>query len=321
MKHNRKLAPSLELWLQDYNTLLQTLEKNGFKQTPTNAREGLATLTRKMVTERPEIAWVQDDLVEGELFNVPIRIYHPSPKTDLPILVYFHGGGGMAGSITVYDPICRKLSLATDHIVISVDYRLAPECPYPCGLTDALAVVKNLWTTLNRRGLNYVKRLSIGGDSGGGALCASVAHTTQHDNNITIDKQILIYPSLDYTMATASIDENKTGFLLHKEKIQWFFDNYFQNNEDRKTVSPLFMEFTANLPESLVMTAEFCPLRDEGLAYVKKLQQAQVPTQHHHYENMVHAFLNLENLVKEQCDTFYRKAGAFLNDSSPPHSP
>lgn len=288
------------------------MHENGFKQTPTNAREGLATLTKGLVTERPEVPWTQDDLVKGAVFNVPVRLYHPDPESHLPVLVYFHGGGHMAGSITVYDSICRKLAIASEHLVVSVDYRLAPECPYPFGLIDGLTVVKNVWTTLNQRNLNYTRQLSIGGDSGGGALCASVAHITQHDTEVDITRQMLVYPSLDYTMSMKSMDENGTGYLLHKDKIEWFFENYFQHNEDRKKASPLFMEVTKNLPQSMIITTEFCPLRDEGIVYVKKLEDSGVSTNHLHFDDMTHAFINMENLVKEQCNTFYREAGAFL---------
>ena len=116
----RQLSSKLENWLKEYNKLLKDLEESGFKQTPTNAREGLANLTESLVTEKPVIKWIQDDLVESEVFNVPVRIYHPQPESHLPVLLFFHGGGHMSGSITVYDPICRKFALATNHVVVSL---------------------------------------------------------------------------------------------------------------------------------------------------------------------------------------------------------
>lgn len=313
MKQTRTLDPSLKTWLHGYNLHLENLLAKGFKQTPTNAREGLAILTSSMVTDRPEISWVQDDLVDGEQFKVPIRIYHPAPDTARPLLIYFHGGGGMAGSITVYDAICRKLAVTSNHIVISVDYRLAPECPYPCGVEDGISVVKNIWDVLKNRGLRYRQQLSMGGDSGGGALCATVTHTLQHAREVDITKQLLIYPGLDYTLEHQSMEENGTGYLLHKEKIEWFYENYFQSGENRRKVSPLHMEFSPALPESMVVTAEFCPLRDEGYRYVEKLKSSGVTTYHLHFDDMIHAFINLESLVKEQCNRFYKKAGEFLN--------
>jgi acetyl esterase len=309
----RRVSPKLQGWLDHYNRLVEELLQKGFKQTPANAREGLAYLTRELVTDIPEISWVQDDLVNAPDYAIPVRIYYPAPDAGLPVLVYYHGGGHMAGSVTVYDPICRKIARAAEHIVVSVDYRLAPEYPYPLGVNDAYNVVKNIWTTLDGQGLNYQRRLSVAGDSGGGALCATVSHISQYDAGIDITRQAMIYPSLDYTLNSDSIEENAKGYLLEKEKIIWYFDNYFQKGGNRKSASPLFMEFTNQLPETLVITAEFCPLRDEGVAYVEKVKSTGLYVEHLHFDDMIHAFMNLENLVKEECETVYRKIGEFLN--------
>ncbi|KII75656.1 alpha/beta hydrolase [Vibrio renipiscarius] len=311
----RQVSPKLQTWLENFNIAVGQLIENGFKPTATNAREGLANLTKGLVTDIPAVAWVQDDLVAGEAYNVPVRIYHPGPETALPVLVYYHGGGHMAGSVTVYDPICRKLALATKHIVVAVDYRLAPECPYPAGIVDAYTVVSNLWATLDGRELKYLPTLSIAGDSGGGALVASVSAQAQFDENVSITKQVMLYPSLDYTMDSASMEENATGYLLQKGKIAWYFDNYFHNNEDRREASPLYQPMTAQLPATLMMTAEFCPLRDEGIAYAEMAQSAGAHVEHYHFNDMIHTFLNMEDLVKEECDTVYQKISAFLNSA------
>jgi acetyl esterase/lipase len=308
-----QLSQKIEEWLGTYNEFLKKLRQDGFVQTSTNAREGLANLTSSLVSKKPAIPWIQDDLVAGEEFDVPIRLYHPDPSKTLPVLLYFHGGGHMAGSITVYDSICRKLALQSSHIVISADYRLAPECPYPAGITDALTVCRNFWEVLNKRGVDYQPGLSIAGDSAGGAICATVASTLQHIEKVHIDKQILIYPSLDYTMNSQSLIDNGKGFLLEKDKIEWYFANYFQNGEDRRQASPLYMEFSANLPKSLVITAEFCPLRDEGFAYVKKLKNAGVVCKHVHFDDMIHAFMNMEDIAEDQCRKLYENAVSFLN--------
>ena len=309
----RQISPKLQEWLYNYNRFVKELLERGFVQTPKIAREGLANLTREFVTDSPEISWVQDDLVNAPDYAIPVRIYHPMPDAGLPVLVYYHGGGHMAGSVSVYDPICRKIAHAAEHIVVSVEYRLSPEYPYPCGVNDAYNVIKNVWTTLDGRGLNYKRRLSIAGDSGGGALCATVSHMSQHDPGIDIWRQAMIYPSLDYTLNSKSVEENGKGYLLQKENILWYFDNYFQKGEDRKSASPLYMEFTKKLPATLVITAGFCPLRDEGVAYVEKMKSTGLYVEHLHFDNMIHAFMNLENLVKDECETVYRKIGEFLN--------
>ncbi|MGF1696347.1 alpha/beta hydrolase [Vibrio lamellibrachiae] len=308
----RKVSQKLAPWLDNFNQLVVKLVEGGFKPTATNAREGLANLTKGLVTNIPEIEWVQDDLVAGDDYDVPVRIYHPAPKESLPVIVYYHGGGHMAGSVTVYDPICRKLANATRHIVVSVDYRLAPECPYPAGVNDAYSAVKNVWNTLESRSLKYTKQLSAVGDSGGGALVASVSRKAQFDDSVSIYKQAMIYPSLDYTMDSESIEQNATGYLLQKGKIAWYFDNYFKRNEDRHAVSPLFGEFTNQLPETLMITAEFCPLRDEGTRYYEQVKAVGVNAEHIHFDDMIHTFMNMEDLVEEECAQVYAKIAQFL---------
>lgn len=305
-------SPELEGWLEDYNRMLQALLKSGFQLTPTHARKALAALTRSLVTERPPVAWIGDDQVEGANHSIPVRIYHPEPHARRPVLIYIHGGGHVAGSVDVYDPICRKLAKGASHIVISVDYRLAPEHPYPAGSQDIDAVVERLWPTLDRNGLMYQKQLSIAGDSAGGALCATLAHKTQHPSGPKIRRQVLIYPSLDYTMARPSITLNGSGYLLEANRMEWYFDQYFQHHENRTAASPLHMEVSAHLPETLVITAEFCPLRDEGAAYVAQLRAQGVEARRLHFEDMIHAFLNMEDLTQKACDKAYNAIGEFL---------
>lgn len=309
----RNVSEKLKPWLENFNQQVTILVENGFKPTATNAREGLANLTKGLVTDIPDIAWVADDLVMNEQYNVPVRIYHPAPEQKLPVIVYFHGGGHMAGSITVYDPICRKLANATQHIVVSVDYRLAPECRYPAGVNDGYAVVQNIWATLDLREINYLKVLSVVGDSGGGALVASVACRAQFDESVTIKKQVMIYPSLDYTMDSPSMEQNGVGYLLQKGKIGWYFDNYFSATDDRVKASPLYGDITKALPETLVFTAEFCPLRDEGQSYCQKVNEAGGKAELIHFDDMIHTFMNMEDLVKEECEQVYRLIGEFLN--------
>ena len=307
------VSPLLIHWLEQYNLSRQAMLRAGFKASPINAREGLAGLTFGLVTDRPQVSWVQDALVMATPYNVPVRIYHPDYGRSLPVLIFFHGGGHMAGSVSVYDAIGRKLALASRHIVVSAEYRLAPECPYPAAVIDACNVVQNVYAALDGRGLAYDASLSMAGDSGGGALCATVAHLAQHNAGLDIRHQVLIYPSLDYTMQWPSIEENGSGYLLEKDKILWYFENYFQNGENRKAASPLHMEFTPQLPETLVLTAGFCPLRDEGMAYAEKVRATGVHAEHLHFDEMIHAFLNMEDLVKQACQAAYRRIGEFLN--------
>jgi len=130
-KAMRRLSAKLEPWLKHYYQLVEAQLEKGVVLSPALAREGLATLTAGLVTDSPELPQVYDERVQGSHGPVPVRVYHPDPGARLPVLVYCHGGGHMAGSISVYDPICRKLARASRHIVVCVEYRLAPEHPYP----------------------------------------------------------------------------------------------------------------------------------------------------------------------------------------------
>jgi acetyl esterase len=306
------LRPELATWLRGFNEVLAELEREGFVDTPETAREGLARLTAGLISDSPDLARVTDTFADGPADVIPLRIYQPEPDLPGPLLVYLHGGGHMAGSVEVYDPICRKLALATRRIVVSVDYRLAPEHPYPAGLDDAEATLRQVFGLLDTLGIDFQRRLALGGDSGGGAMTATLAHRLQGDPDINIEHQLLIYPSLDYTMRHASIEENGRGYLLPSNKINWYFDQYFQGDENRKAVSPLHMEFTSDLPATLLVTAGYDPLRDEGFAYLKRLAEAGVVHQHLHFDDQMHAFLNMEDVTAEACREFYRVAGEFL---------
>ncbi|WP_311568015.1 alpha/beta hydrolase [Photobacterium arenosum] len=310
-----KLDNGLKIWLDAYNQGLAQLMQSGYVATVEAVRDGLSTLTATCVTDSPHIARVLDTCVTEHTQVVPVRIYHPAPDRPLPVIVFLHGGGHMAGSVAVYDAICRKLSKATQHIVVSVDYRLAPEWPYPNGLSDARIVVGQLWPLLEQHQLAYLPTLSLVGDSGGGAMAATLSADYQDYPNVSIDNQVLIYPSLDYTMSQPSVTANGKGLFLQQDKMQWYFDHYFQHGEDRQAASPLFMAKSAQLPRTLMITAEFCPLRDEGVAYVQQLSALGIPTEHFHLDDMIHAYLNLESLVPIQCRATYQKIADFLTTS------
>ncbi|WP_318412748.1 alpha/beta hydrolase [Photobacterium leiognathi] len=305
----RQLTASLEQWLKTFNLLMDGVIASGMPLTVATAREGLATITRELVTDIPDIALVKDTVIAE---RIPVRIYHPQPEQALPVLLFFHGGGHMAGSVDVYDPICRKLALHSEHIVVSVEYRLAPEHPYPAAIDDGYLVLQSLLQALVRSELNFIPQLSIAGDSAGGALCATLARMAQFDDGIEIAKQVLIYPSLDYTLSFPSVNQNGVGYLLQQSRMDWYFSNYFQHNEDRRQASPVWGPYSMALPETLMITAEFCPLKDEGKAYVEALRKQEVNVEHVHFEQMIHAFLNMENITKKECEQAYQAIATFL---------
>ena len=305
---------SLRLFLAEVREAKRRKLKSGYRHTPTNAREALEVMTRAFVTRIPAIPLVRDELVPSLDYAVPIRLYHPAPGEALPVALFVHGGGHVSGSVSLYDPIARKLAQASRWLVVSVEYRLAPECPYPSALRDLIAAIKGVFPLLAslEPPVPFVPRLALIGDSGGGALCASAAHLCQFDPGVAIERLALIYPSLDYTLSQPSVTELGEGLLLERQRILWLFDCYFRHAENRRDLSPLFMPLTAGFPPTLVATAEFCPLRDEGIAYVRRLREAQIPCTHLAYDGLVHAFLNLEDLVPDPCTDLYHRIGTFL---------
>jgi acetyl esterase/lipase len=302
----------MRTWLDGFNERRRALLSSGARLTTTTAREALESLTRRFVTQVPEIPFVRDDLIPGADYQVPVRIYHPQPGGALPVAIFVHGGGHVSGSASLYDPIARKLALAAEHVLVSVDYRLAPECPYPAALKDVLAGVKGIYSLLDNLALSHRRRLALIGDSGGGALCATIAHRCQFDPGVALERQVLIYPSLDYTLSMPSVAENGEGYLLERDRILWMFECYFQGAEDRRDHSPLYMPITARYPATSIMTAEYCPLRDEGVAYAQRLRDAGIACQQTTFGGMVHAFLNLEDLAPEPCAELYQRVHRFL---------
>jgi acetyl esterase len=305
-----QLRPQLAGWLDNYN-----IKMGRFAAAPTPAavRDGLTRLSRNMLSDIPPLALIADAAINGMDGPVPVRIYHPDPGETLPVLVYLHGGGHISGSLAVFDPICRKIALATRRQVISVDYRLAPEHPYPAALDDATVVLARYSEVLLGLGLNHVADLALAGDSAGGALAATLVHRGQAG---AVRHLVLIYPLLDYTLSQPSVELFSQGYLLEKERILWAIDHYFQGNEDRHAASPLFMDIPPSFPRTFIATAGCCPLRDEARCYGERLRAHGVEVVRQHYPSMVHAFLHLEKLIAADCRQLYATLSRFLQ--SPP---
>ncbi len=308
------IKDELVQFLHEFHDLkVPALKAAGYKLTQLNARESYAALNYIMLKEKLEVAQVYDELVPSPEYFVPVRIYNPNPEEALPVLMHFHGGGFVAGGVAVYDPVCRKLAMRTNHIVVSVDYRLAPENPYPCPFIDCYNATKNVWTALDARKIKYTKELSMTGDSAGGAICAYISERAQFDVSLNIKSQVLLYPCVDFTLQSESIERYGDRHFLTFEKLSFYYDCLFRNNENRYDASPLFGKFTKNLPATLVITAGFDPLVDEGKQYAEKAKLAGAISEYICVENMIHPFMNLEALTKEECEFVYAKMNTFLN--------
>lgn len=239
----------------------------------------------------PDVHEVMDMEAAGPEGPVPVRIYWPrESEGPLPALVWYHGGGWTIGSIEGADATCRRLATMADCIVINVEYRLAPEHPFPAGLNDAYAIA--VWAVQNASRMNIDPgRVAVGGDSGGGNLAASVCQLLRDRGGPTLAHQLLVYPVTDAACDTKSYQEN-APYVLTPELMGWFFNNYCPPGVDRLQpgVSPLRAESLSGLPSATIVTAEYDPLRDEGMAYADALAAAGVPVQAKCYEGQIHTF-------------------------------
>lgn len=272
------------------------------------AREAIVALFAPKGAREP-VKSVEDRVINAGGAKLPVRIYTPEGRGPLPILVYFHGGGWVIGNCETHDTPCRSLANGAGCVVISVDYRMAPEYKFPTAAEDCYAATK--WAALNAAAFGGdPKRIAVGGDSAGGNLAAAVAQMAKDRGAPPLVYQLLIYPVTNYAFDTASYKANAEGYLLTQDSMRWFWNHYLQNDNDGQNpyASPLRGQRLSNLPPALVITAEYDPLRDEGAAYAAKLREAGVPVVHADYKGMIHGFFSLADIlaqgkqaVKETC--------------------
>ncbi len=320
------VSENLSPLLKQVNAGIEQAKASGDAFNPSIIRQNLENLSAYMIPG-PKIPLIKNSVINAHGQEIAVRIYHPEPEKSLPVLLHFHGGGHMCGSIELYDPISRELSVAANAIVICIDYRLAPEHPYPCGLDDCQYLLENYQELL--KGYRFTEKLYIAGDSAGGAICTTLVMNNIDNPKVNIDKQLLIYPSVDYTMSCPSLIENGQGFLLEADKIRWYFEQYFNvenidlsddNNSSAaaliKKASPLLGRFDSRMPKTLVITAGCDPLRDEGTLYAEKAEQAGVTVEHYQFDELIHAYMLLSKLIPEQYQQTYMIINKFVNSDS-----
>ncbi|MFM2234734.1 MAG: hypothetical protein RL296_393 [Actinomycetota bacterium] len=230
--------------------------------------------------------------------SIPCRLYRPSAKTDLGLLVFFHGGGWVIGDLNSHDGVCRSLANKSGHAVLSVDYRLAPEHKFPAAFDDCAAAVK--WAFENAKALGVDNsRMAVGGDSAGGNLAAAVALAEV----VPLKFQMLIYPAVDMRMESPSISENANAPILTKAVMAWFVAHYMSRDADRANInaSPMLAsdDLLKRMPPAIVITAQYDPLRDEGEAYGKRLVENGVSTTITRYNGAFHGFFNMITILDD----------------------
>ena len=234
---------------------------------------------------------VEERLIPAPGRDIPIRIYAPDDAGALPVVLFFHGGGWVMGSLDTHDDACRHLSRQSGCLVVSVDYRLAPEHKFPAAVEDAIAALD--WVAANAGALGCdAGRLAVAGDSAGGNLAAVLAQVAHQRRAPPIAFQLLIYPVTTMDFSAASYREHGEGYLLTAEGMAWFRDHYLNHPGDGESplASPLNAADLSGLPPAFIVTAQYDPLRDEGEAYGRRLQAAGVPAVVSRYDGAIHGF-------------------------------
>jgi acetyl esterase len=242
-----------------------------------------------------ELASVEDRRIPGPDGEIPVRISTPlDAGAESAVVVYFHGGGWVVGDLDTHDRTTQRLAQAVGAVVVSVDYRLAPEHRFPAAADDAYAAVE--WAAAEYQ----PTRLVVAGDSAGGNLAAVVSLMARDRRGPSIDHQLLVYPVTDHAMDTESYDVNGTDYFLTRTKMAWFWDQYL-GDDDRSQpyCSPLRAGDLSGLPAATVITGEFDPLRDEGEAYAARLRASGVPTEAMRAEGLFHGFFGLDELLPD----------------------
>jgi acetyl esterase len=267
------------------------------------ARRGIDDETLEVFGPVDDVG-VEDRELPGGL---RVRVYLPGADGPLPALVYFHGGGWVVGSIASHDPVCRRLASRTPAVVVSVDYRLAPEHPFPAGLEDAWAATE--WVASHASELG-ADRIAVGGDSAGGNLAAVVALRAR-DRGLPLALQVLIYPVIDADLDSPGYREHGKGLNLTRAKMAWYWERYLRGSDAfAPEASPLRAPDLSGVAPALVQTAEYDPLAYEGEAYAAALEAAGVPVALTRYDGQIHGFTRLAALCPRAFDALDEIADA-----------
>jgi acetyl esterase len=245
---------------------------------------------------------------------VAVRHYRPegaTPGAALPALLYFHGGGWVIGDLDTHDVVCRMLAAGAGCTVFSVEYRKAPEAPFPAAVDDCFAATEYIASNASALGVDRT-RIAVGGDSAGGNLAAVTAILARDRGGPALSFQLLIYPATDQRMGFPSIERNGKGYLLTKEAMHYFRRHYLPRTEDWSDwrASPLLAETLSGLPPALVVTAGYDPLVDEGRAYAERLVRDGVPTEYCDYPDMMHGFITMGRVLDTATAALNHCAGA-----------
>lgn len=283
-----------------------------YNLTPAEAR-AIRKVPKWESTQAPLLASITDrKITVRDGAKIDVRIYKPIFDKILPVIVYYHGGGWVFGNLDSSDAGCQLLAEKTEAIVVSVDYRLAPEYPFPIPLHDAYDSLVWVYENILQFG-GDATRLSVAGDSAGGNLATVVAYLAATLNGPAIQAQALIYPVVNIDFTTASYSAYGEHYGLDKQGMQWFAGHYTdgQNYKD-PLVSPLQIEDVSVLPKTIIIAAEADVLYDEGLAYAQKLADAGVTVEHINMTGLIHSYFSKMNFFEEATIQTAEKIACFM---------
>jgi len=267
----------------------------------------------KLVGGTPEpLRSIENLAIEGPDGPIPIRVYTPDVPAPRPAMVYFHGGGWVVCDLDTHHVVCSAIARRAGAVVVAVDYRLAPEHKFPAAVVDCYAATAWVAANAGRLGVD-AHRIAVGGDSAGGNLGAVISLWSRDEGGPAIALQVMVYPVTDLSsFETPSYQEFATGYSLTKPEMEWFRDNYLPSAEDGRNphASPLLAADLAGLPPALIITAECDPLRDEGEAYAKRLDEANVAITCTRYDGMIHPFFSLSGVIPRAFDAIEQVADA-----------
>jgi acetyl esterase len=270
-----------------------------WEKSPSEARLAFQRMCQLANAQTVAIGKIEEIRTEGAERTVPLRVYTPvaAGGAALPAIVYYHGGGFVIGDLDCYDPLCRTLANESGCRVISVDYRLAPEHPFPAAVEDSFAALGWIETNATELGIDP-NRLAVAGDSAGGNLAAVMCLLAAEAKEPHIVFQLLIYPSIKLSRDLVARPFG-TGYRLDDRAIQWFYSHYMPREADPDDVrlSPIAVRDASRLPPAYIVTAGFDPLRDEGIEYAEKLKSAGVPVALVDYPTMIHGFFSMQGWV------------------------
>jgi len=284
----------LDLQAQDFLRRLAAANLPSFQEQTVAQLRAQMNMSTHFLGELPRVAHVEDRRIPGPEGTLRVRTITPQAagRGPLPVVVYFHGGGWVLGNIESHEGISRALANAGGVIVVTVDYRLAPEHRFPAAAEDAYAATR--WAAEHAAGFGGdPRRIAVAGDSAGGNLAAVTCLMARDRGGPRVDFQVLLYPITDYNINTGSYTAFADGFFLTRSEMAWYWEHYVEKAEDRRHphASPCREADLGRLPPALLITAEFDVLRDEAEAYARHLQAAGGAVKLRRYDGMIHGFI------------------------------